>query len=64
LLSTVNGLVMALATAMSGVLHANYGARSYAAMAIMCLGGAVFALALRQMRLGGMRQPQSAGQGG
>ncbi|MBN8965835.1 MAG: MFS transporter [Rhizobiales bacterium] len=64
LLSTVNGLVMALATAMSGVLHANYGTRSYAAMAVMCLGGAVFAMALRRIRLGVVRQPQSAGEAG
>jgi PPP family 3-phenylpropionic acid transporter len=50
LLSTVNGAVMAAAIAMSGFLHAEYGARSYAAMAAMCLGGAVFALTLRRIR--------------
>jgi hypothetical protein len=41
---------MAAAIAMSGILHADYGVRSYAAMAAMCLGGAAFALALRRIR--------------
>ncbi len=48
LLSTMNGLVMALATAAAGALHAAGGARAYAVMAAMSAAGGVFALALRR----------------
>jgi PPP family 3-phenylpropionic acid transporter len=48
LLSTVNGMVMAAAVATAGALHGSYGAHTYGVMALMCLGGAGFALTLRR----------------
>jgi PPP family 3-phenylpropionic acid transporter len=46
-LATLQGLVMAGATALAGVLFAAYSSRAYAAMAAMALAGGLIALTLR-----------------
>jgi PPP family 3-phenylpropionic acid transporter len=47
-LATLQGLVMAGATALAGVLFAAYGSRAYAAMAVMAFAGGLIAIVLRR----------------
>jgi hypothetical protein len=41
----MQGLVMAAAMSLSGVLYADYGGRAYAAMALLAAAGLGFAIA-------------------
>lgn len=58
--ATANSVMMATASAISGVLYGVSGSLAYAAMAALAAGGGLFAFAAARL----MRQPQSAGTGG
>jgi PPP family 3-phenylpropionic acid transporter len=67
LLAVANGLAMAAAMALSGTLHARFGAGAYAAMALMAAAGVALAVLAhwlwREPRRGN-DQPHKAGVAG